>query len=435
MDKNYRLWANLEGEGLAYFNGTEWETYTSEDGLPDDWFSDLLLADDDTLLASFDNGVVRRDPETGRWETISQLDDLSISAMHQASDGSLWFGGRAGAIRYDPETGDWQAFEARPGAMPDERVTTIIEDENGLWLGTDGAGVVFYDETEWKIYTGDDALAGNNVWAIRQDGSGALWFLHEDGDGLSRYDAADESWQRFGDDEGALDWPTAVTVDGDGTLWIGGQHELKWYDGRGWQTFAPDQLDDDTVFGVAFAPDGVRWLRTDAGVIRHDPATDDWTTFSADDHPVLEAVQALDVTRDGIVWAGGADGLVYYDQGSWSEPDAAGDAPTRDVDEIAEAPDGGLWVVADGALYNLADDYWARFNWPSDGWIETLAFGPDGAVWVGSDGLARFDPFSGDWQIFTTDDGLVYWDVDAIYVTPAGVVWVGTRGGVSRYVP
>ena len=38
-------------------------------------------------------------------------------------------------------------------------------------------------------------------------------------------------------------------------------------------------------------------------------------------------------------------------------------------------------------------------------------------------------------RLFTPADGLAHMIVRAIHVTPEGVVWVGTEGGVSRYVP
>jgi ligand-binding sensor domain-containing protein len=56
-------------------------------------------------------------------------------------------------------------------------------------------------------------------------------------------------------------------------------------------------------------------------------------------------------------------------------------------------------------------------------------------VWAGYEGLGRYDPSSGEWQMFTPADGLGHWRVQAIHVTPEGVVWVGTEAGVSRYVP
>jgi ligand-binding sensor domain-containing protein len=102
---------------------------------------------------------------------------------------------------------------------------------------------------------------------------------------------------------------------------------------------------------------------------------------------------------------------------------------------MAEAPDGSLWVTADGDLYRFEGEQWSRFEWPGSGWVESVAVAPDGAVWAGYEGLGRFDPATGTWRIFTTDDGLVHQEVRAIHITPEGVVWVGTPSGISRYVP
>jgi ligand-binding sensor domain-containing protein len=126
--------------------------------------------------------------------------------------------------------------------------------------------------------------------------------------------------------------------------------------------------------------------------------------------------------------------LVRFDGADWVTPDVSGSAPGW-VDDMAEAPDGSLWVTADGELYHLDGGRWSRFAWPGGGWVESVAVAPDGAVWAGYEGLGRFDPSTGVWQTFSTDDGLAHQEVQAIHVTSEGVVWVGTRGGISRYVP
>jgi ligand-binding sensor domain-containing protein/tRNA A-37 threonylcarbamoyl transferase component Bud32 len=441
LDGEGGLFVGLLEKGLAYFDGDEWQVFTREDGLPSDYVDDLLLLDDEELLVSFDRNVVRFDLETGEWETIPQLSDVGLYdiRMHQAQDGSLWFAGDGGVIRYDPGAGDWQQFESGLRAVPEERVTRIVEDERGLWMGTDGGGVALYDGAGWQPWVTDAPLGGNDAWAIQRDGSGTLWFVHGDGNGLSRYDPTNDTWQTFGDDEGALDWPSVPGVDGEGNLWIGGYGEIIQYDGQAWRSFEPDQLTDETVFGIVFGPDDVQWLWTYTGLIRHDPATDEWTVFTADDHPALEGVSTVYVTRDGVVWVGSDYGLARYDGSDWSVSGAAGDASPvgaeeADVGKITQAPDGSLWVVAVGDLYHLDDGQWSRFSWP-DGWIGTMAIGPDGTVWVGSEGLGRFDPSGGGWQPPAPDDGLIERRVRAIHVTPDGVVWIGTEGGVSRYVP
>jgi ligand-binding sensor domain-containing protein len=439
QNKDGILFVGLDERGLAYTDGDEWEVFTSDDGLPGDQVYDLLLVDDEMLFASFGYEVVEFDLETDEWETIAQLSGRETYRMHYADDGSLWFVGEGGATRYDPATGDWERFEPDPDTIPAWAVIDIIEDYDGIWLATDGGGVVLYDGENWEIFTTDDELGGNDVAVIQQDRTGVLWFTIP-GRGLTRHDPANDTWQTFSDEEGALSWPSVPGLDSEDHVWIGGYGELKRYDGQNWQSFEPSQLADVTIFDIALGPDDVQWLWTDAGMMRHDPATDEWVTFTAGDHPALEDLTTLYVADDGTVWTGSDYGLAHYDGSEWSVPEAAGDAPPTggeeaDVHGITQAPDGSLWVIVVGDLYHLADDQWTRFNWPDD-WIGTMAVGPDGTVWVGSDdALGRFYPSSREWETFTPEDGLIHPDVEAIHVTPDGVVWIGTEGGVSRYVP
>ncbi len=423
------LFVGLEGQGLALFDWEAWIVLTSADDLPSDGVLDALLTDD-ALWVSFDPAVIWFDLETGDAEIIEQE---NIHAMHQTADGELWFAGAWRVIRFDPDTGDWEEFETTPGPIPAWLVTDIVEDEEGLWFSTYGGGVAFYDGSGWETWALDEDLGGNWIEAIRQGKDGALWFTHP-GTGLSRYQPEGDTWQVFGQAEGALDWPSDPGVDSDGNLWIADYGELVYYDGQGWQSFAPPELADVSIYAIEIGPDDVQWLGIDGGLMRHDPATDEWTTFTGDDHPIISDIWSILASSDGTVWLGGEQGLVQYDGGAWSTPAASGNPP-QFVDDLAEAPDGSLWIAADGELGHFTEGRWSYIGWPTDGWMETVAIGPDGSVWAGYDGLGRYDPSSGDWQMFTPADGLGHWNVQSIHVTPEGVVWVGTEAGVSRYVP
>jgi ligand-binding sensor domain-containing protein len=423
------LYVGLDGDGLAGYEGEEWIVLTSADGLPDDYVYAVMLAGDE-LWASFNEAMVRIDLETGDTETIPHS---YIYSMHQASNGDLWFGGAWRALRYDPITGDWQEFNTAPGPIPVGSVTDIAEGPEGLWFGTHGGGVAFYDGTNWETWTTDDELGGNWIDAIRQGKNGALWFTHE-GTGVSRFEPKSDAWQVFGKAEGALDWLGVPDTDSDGNLWIGDDDKLLYYDGQGWQRFTAPELVGVEILGIEIGPNNVKWLVTESGLMRHDPASDEWQVFTGADHTIIDDIRSIHASSDGSLWLGGEEELVRYDGSTWSTPEAWGEPPQY-VYDITEAADGSLWVAANGDLWHLADDRWSTYAWPSEGWLQTLAIGPDGSVWAGYEGLGRYDPASGDWQMFTIEDGLVHWRVQAIHVTPEGVVWIGTDGGLSRYVP
>jgi serine/threonine protein kinase/ligand-binding sensor domain-containing protein len=419
----------LEDQGLLRFEGGPWLQLTAADGLPGNEVLDALLASD-SLWVSFNEDIARFILGEDRMETLPLE---YIHTIHQAISGEMWFGGAYRAIRFNPETGDEEEFEAGDGVIPGWLVTDIVEDERGLYFASYGGGVTFYDGIRWETWLTDAELGGNLIEAIRQDGDGALWFVHP-GTGFSRYKAESDTWQVFGEIDGALDWPSVPGVDSAGNLWAGDYGELVYYDGQGWQTFSAPELTDVSIDGIEFGPGDVQWIATDAGLMRYDPATGEWTTFTSADHPFLDDIWCFLAASDGTVWVGGERGLVQYDGATWSTPPASGGMP-QFVDDVAEGPDGTLWVAADGELGHLSGEQWTYVSWPGDGWIETLAFAPDGSIWAGYEGLGRYDPAGDTWKIFTTADGLVHMVVRAIYVTPDGVVWVGTEGGVSRYVP
>jgi ligand-binding sensor domain-containing protein len=419
----------LEDVGLAGFDGDMWWVLTEADGLPAGGPLDALLTDD-SLWVSYEEEVVQFDLATGDWE-ILPLE--YIHTIYETAGGELWFGGSWRAIWYDPYTGDYEEVETDMGPIPGWLVTDIEEDEQGLYFASYGGGVTFYDGSRWDTWLTDAILGGNWIEAIREDNDGGIWFTHP-GTGLSRYSPQMDTWEVYGDVDGALDWPSVPGVDSQGNLWIGDVGEPVYFDGQGWQALSAPDLVDASIYGIEFGPGDVQWIATDYGLMRYDPATGDWTTFTGADHPILYDIWTFLAASDGTVWVGGEEGLAHYDGTSWSSPAALGSAPQL-IDDLAEGPDGSLWMATDGELGRLASGRWSYYPWPSEGWLETLAVAPDGSVWAGYEGLGRYDPDSDTWQMFTTDDGLVHHLVQAIHVTPEGVVWVGTAGGVSRLVP
>jgi len=104
--------------------------------------------------------------------------------IHEASDGSLWFGSRGGLLRYRGRP--WQFYPLPPGPGEEEmgEVRAIASDPEGhIWVGT-GRGVAVLQGGHVQWLSEEDGLAGDETRAILTADS-SVW-IASDG-GISRY--------------------------------------------------------------------------------------------------------------------------------------------------------------------------------------------------------------------------------------------------------
>ena len=65
------------------------------------------------------------------------------------------------------------AYGAAEG-LPEQSVTAVLQDRQGvLWVGTD-AGVARYDGNRFEVFTEADGLVDNSVTALAEDASGRI---------------------------------------------------------------------------------------------------------------------------------------------------------------------------------------------------------------------------------------------------------------------
>ncbi|MBN1874357.1 MAG: protein kinase [Anaerolineae bacterium] len=443
IDQNDGIWAVIEGDILAYFDGSAWQTFTMDDGLIDNYIHDIFIAMDGTVWAAFSEGAMWQDANTGEWNSVSQLEGEDVYAIMQTRDGDFWFTVNAGVLRYIATSGEWEYFESEPGYIPEEPGICMFEDDAGLWVGTAGGGLALYDGNDWESWWLDKTVGGNNIYDIQQDGSGAIWFSHP-GSGLTRYDPVADTWTIFTEDDGASDWPYYLGVDLEGQIWIGEYESFLKYNGSLWEESTPESFqaisewhDVGHIFQLAFTPDGMYWVCTEEQLLSYNPATDDWVILTFDDHPVFaEYADWVYVAPDGTVWTTGIYQdeylLAYFDGHTWQSPTTDRNAPEY-IHDLVVTTDGSLWVAGDD-LYHLDGETWSVYPW-ADGYATTIAVAPDGGIWVGGYGLGHLDPVTGNWQSFFIEEGLISENINALYVTDEGIVWIGTTNGVSRYVP
>lgn len=207
----------------------------------------------------------------------------------------------------------------------------------------------------------------------------------------------------------------------DGTLWaITSGGLVRWnLDADTYTRYLLDTRD------MAAAPDGTLWLATEQGLCHFDGIRCE--QVSMDEGLRGEAVLAIAVTAEGVVWAGGEWGVSRFDGEGWHHYPSK--VPTVD---LAVGIGGEVWAATPRGLgrYLPAQDTWLTYT-DKDGMpglqATMLAVAPDGDIWVNLawQGLYRFDGEA--WQAVQEAPGGLVSDVAFV---AGGTPWVATYGSL-----
>ena len=393
-------------DGLSRFDGTEFVTYRTDDGLPDPWVTDLLTTRDGAYWVATNDGVVKldilarrvaRDSPQPVGEPSPKLfapvpfegspAQRHVRVLMEDRAGRIWAGGRGGLSLLD-EHGTSPRF--RPVVpSPPAMVTSMLEDDAGsLWIGTlDGlflrlsSGGLLQEPTAARARV-------RHVRALARDGGGRLWIGHDEGllvlgPGAGAQRLETSSGARVRECRGRPDRPLRLPTRADDAC------EFTMSDG----------LIDRRVRALAVGSDGHVRVGTVDGFSDVDGTH--ITNVSRMQGLAEDAINTMAEDRDGNLWIGtdasgavriAASGLVSYFEADGLEHDF--------VPALIET-DAGRVAAVSGAQYTINEFdgrrfVAARFNvprdLPADRYFSVLR-DHLGAWWVGTAaGLYRFPP-------------------------------------------
>ncbi len=295
------------------------------------------------------------------------------------------------------QTGVWRQI-----SLPGGEATSVSDGDSGSVLLTSPLGGFRYDGLRTRrvpvFSPGTDSLAAS---AILQARNGDLWLGTArpgvDSGGLYRL-RPDGTVERFtaasGLGNAVSDQVLDLTETPDGTIWAGVNNGgLSRFDGLSWTTITTDQgLPTMTVKSIAVDPaDGSLWVGTlgvGAGLahVVNGAVAAVYRGFALS--PSADNVRAVLVTRDRDVWVGFDAGLARLEAGDFVEYGA-----TTSVTALAEGAHGEIW------------------------------FG------TGNRGVGRWDVG----QVRILPSGPPSGVIRDLFVDAAGVLWVATAGGASRF--
>jgi ligand-binding sensor domain-containing protein/signal transduction histidine kinase len=395
-----------------------------------------------------------------------------IMALLHDSEGNLWLAvWDGGLLRRDPEQGKYHQYRASTvdkNGIADNQISTLYQDRTGtLWIGNWYTGLDKVDllsggfERYTENYGVLNSISNNKVRAITGAGGNKLWIATTDG--LTRLDPAPgttEIWRTDTQDLSSLpsNYLTSLATDHQQRLWVGSPAGVSVRDpvsGR----YTRVTLDKDPaslqVLRLLVDRAGVIWVGTRAGLHRIDPHTLAVTTYrhAADNRDSIEGrINALLEDRAGTLWIGTDSGLERFDRRTGTfrhyrhqanQPDSLCHKRVHYLYEDAKV---GLWVGTGAGLCKAVADRDGQLRFRFYPVHEGRSSDPVGAIlgdakgrlWISTTGgIDMFDPATGTFKQFTAKDGLLdgSYFLGVGYQAPDGTMYFGGLGGMTAFHP
>ena len=353
------------------------------------------------------------DMQTCSFTPFSVLTDkgeplLDVRSGCYDREGRLWFASSGGTFRYDEAKGELRMFDSRRGRL------VYVDGEGTVWLGAqqdflkmDPHGGAFIPVADVNSFDRD--FPSNEVTAIAESADGRLWVATWNGE-VAWFDKGEDRLKVMF--QGARNTPIA-----------GRFHCIFDYS-------ATELL-----------------LASDTGLFLMNKYSGKTVVFNAPSSQ--DSFYKIIRDLDNGLWLG-----TYYHGIAYISPDqrnivrhqvsgAPGEVVGSSVRCFCAGPGNDLWVGTNNGGLNRYDAASGQFkSYVSVSYKSVQALLPDGRdLWIGtfSKGLDRLDLVTGRVRKYRTlsDDDSNLSD-DHIYClkkTSTGELWVGTMGGVCRFLP
>jgi diguanylate cyclase (GGDEF)-like protein len=321
--------------------------------------------------------------------------------------------------------------------LPQVSVQAIVQTHNGfLWLGTQ-EGLVRFDGVKFTVFDKKNTpeFRHSDVRALCPGRDGRLWVGTANGL-LSYKDGVFSS--HFLDRNPSGNFVSCLFEDAQGTLWIGtsggGLNRLK---NGSLTTFTTREgLSADVVTSVWSDREGVIWAGTANGLSRLRDGK--FSLYTSKDGLPSDFVTAIRETADGSLWIGTRRGLVRRKDGLFRVY-TTNDGLTSDaIGCIFEDRQGGVWIGTERKGLNFFEDnrfygYTTKEGLSND-FILSICQDREDVIWLGTYGGGLNRLWKGKFTTVTMRDGLPSNEVRTILEGRDGSVWIGTlNGGLARF--
>ena len=232
-------------------------------------------------------GIFRMNILSGNFIKIKgdpRIEKASILSIAGKGD-DLWFAGLDGVTKCRIENGDKENASLRFTEIDEVEsfgknyiYCIYIDSRDRVWFGTDGEGLIVYDQGKCTAYTVKDGLKSNVIYSVTEDPSGNIWFSTLKA-GIYKYDGT--KFQNYSVADGLSDLNIfSIASDKNGNIVIVNRHGIdvmepstglfSYYDkGTGLGEINSD------LNSISKDKYGNIWIGTETGIIKYHPYADD----------------------------------------------------------------------------------------------------------------------------------------------------------------
>ncbi len=384
-DHHGYLWMGTQGGGLSRFDGTEFKSFTLQDGLANNYI-EALFVDSATLWIGTRNGLTIYDglkfksyfPENDqqlavtsfyqteegemligtskgvyvfdgksfiKTEELKRLRSAYITGFLKDKNGTLWVTSKIGILRVSPNE---TQFYNQNQSLNNEEVTSCTKDENGnIWFGTFG-GVAVWDGDSFQNIDRSDGLSSDYILKVFTDNKGKIWIGTQDA-GISIWNPRDSTFSYLNDTTGlSNNHVRSILQDSWGDIWIGtsGGGICKYFGQQFLHYYISDNPADNFVYAVSQDTFGGLWFSTsDDGVARMDTLGIQY--FGKDEGFVNLKSKAIFCDSKGRVWFGtNGNGVAWFDGQHFHFLNKEGVPIGNWTRNFIEDNDGNIWAAS-----------------------------------------------------------------------------------------
>ncbi|MBC9797755.1 response regulator [Sinomicrobium sp. FJxs] len=399
------------------------------------------------------------------------LADNTVRSIEKDDEGYLWVGSFRGLSILDVDEENFVNYyhsSTIPYTISQNSVRSVYRDkQGGMWLGTYYGGANYYHRNDIKFNllnfnSGSAALNDQVVNVIKEDRKGNFWIGSND-KGLNYWDREKNRVKFYSHDEkvqGSLSSNNikAIAFDDDENLLIGTHNaglnyfnpitgkNIKYQHSSG----DPESISGNMVYALLKDHKNKIWVGTRSGLDLFDPSRGTFTHFYLDrmgNRLTSDQITYMMEDSRNRIWIGTSRGVnIFYPDKmlfeSLSGAEGEGILNKDVITCIAEDGRGRIWIGTRNGLKCYDEKNGFTVYDTSNGLPNNVIYGllvdDEGLLWISTNkGLARFNPDTGQVQLFDHKDGLQsnQFNLYAFYKASDGMMLFGGINGLSYFYP